>query len=65
MSKCSISICEPARRHLQVGREVIGERQDDLPCYECGEYGDILIVRVGDCTRDVCHKCAKRLGLEW
>jgi hypothetical protein len=45
--------------------EVVGERQDDLPCYECGEYRDILIVKVGDCTRDVCRSCAKMLGLEW
>jgi len=46
--------------------EVVGSRQDDdLPCSECGEYGAILIVKVGECTRDVCHGCAKKLGIEW
>lgn len=46
--------------------EVVGERKDDnLPCFECDEYGAILIVRVGECTFDLCHECAKKLGLEW
>ncbi len=45
--------------------EVVGERRDDLPCYECGEYRDTLIVKVRDTTRDVCHTCATRLGIEW
>jgi hypothetical protein len=45
--------------------EVVGERQDDLPCFECGEYGDILIIKFGDFTYDVCHGCAKKLGIEW
>jgi hypothetical protein len=46
--------------------EVVGSRpDDDLLCYECGEYGTILIVKVGDCTHDVCHGCAKKLGIEW
>jgi hypothetical protein len=45
--------------------EVVGERQDDLPCYECGEYGAILIVKVGDCTRDFCPDCAVALGIKW
>jgi hypothetical protein len=43
--------------------EVVGERQDDLPCYECGEYGDTLIVRVRDGTRDMCRRCVAKL--EW
>ena len=46
--------------------EVIGERQDDdLPCYECGDYEAILIVKIGESTHDVCHECAKKLGIEW
>jgi hypothetical protein len=46
--------------------EVVGERKDDdLPCCECGEYGDILIVKLGDCTRDVCRDCAVALGIKW
>jgi hypothetical protein len=46
--------------------EVVGERQDDLPCYECGEYTDTLIVETGRCaSRDVCHCCAIALGIRW
>ncbi len=46
--------------------EVVGERQaDDLPCSECGDYGAVLIVKVGDCTRDVCSDCAVVLGIKW
>lgn len=46
--------------------EVVGERQDDdLPCHECGDYGPIIIVKVGEGTQDVCHRCAKKLGIEW
>jgi len=45
--------------------EVLGERQDDLPCHQCDENGDTLIVKFEDCTYDVCHGCAKKLGLEW
>lgn len=46
--------------------EIIGERKDDdLPCSECGEYGAILIIKVGDCTRDVCQDCVRKLGIEW
>jgi hypothetical protein len=44
--------------------EVIGERQDDLPCYVCGEYGNTLIVRFGDSTRDMCSRCEWALGLK-
>ena len=44
--------------------EVVGKRQDDLPCYLCGDYGDIIIVKVGDRTYDVCPKCVKKLGIE-
>ncbi len=44
--------------------EVVGSRpDDDLPCHECGEYRTILIVKFGECTRDVCHDCAIRLGI--
>jgi hypothetical protein len=43
--------------------EVVGERQDDLPCNECGEPGDTLIVRTGQYTsRDLCHCCTIMLG---
>jgi len=45
--------------------KIVGQRDDDLPCYECGEYGEIVIVSVGECTRDICHNCAKSIGLEW
>jgi hypothetical protein len=44
---------------------VIGRRQDDLPCYECGQYTDTLIVKAGYTTRDICHGCAMRLGVTW
>jgi hypothetical protein len=44
--------------------EVIGERQDDLPCFVCGEYGDTLIVRLGDITKDICSHCLWALGLK-
>jgi hypothetical protein len=45
--------------------EVVGERQDDLPCYECGDYGDIIIIKIADRTYDVCPKCVKTLGIKW
>ena len=45
--------------------EVIGRRQDDLPCYECGQYTDTLIVKTGYTTRDICHACAVKLGVTW
>ncbi len=45
--------------------EVVGERRDDLPCHECGEYGAVLIVKVGECTHDICLDCALRLGIKW
>ena len=46
--------------------EVIGERQDDLPCYECGEYTDTLVVKTGSHTsRDICQCCAIILGIKW
>jgi hypothetical protein len=46
--------------------EIIGQRKDDdLPCSECDKYGAILIIKVGDCTRDVCQDCVRRLGIEW
>lgn len=44
---------------------VIGRRQDDLPCYECGQYTDTLIVEAGYATRDICHGCAMKLGVTW
>jgi hypothetical protein len=43
--------------------EVVGERRDDLPCYVCGEYGDIIIIKVADRTYDLCPKCARNLGI--
>jgi hypothetical protein len=53
-----------ANSHSQY--KVLGSRpDDDLPCYECGEYGAVLIVEVGECTRDVCLDCAVRLGIKW
>jgi hypothetical protein len=45
--------------------EIVCERQDDLPCCQCDEYGDILVVRVEECTYDVCRNCAIKLGIEW
>jgi len=45
--------------------EVVGERQDDLPCYACDKYGNTLIVRVGDVTQDICSPCAIKLGIKW
>jgi hypothetical protein len=45
--------------------EVVGRRQDDLPCYECGQYTDTLIVKAGYTTRDVCHGCAIMLRVTW
>jgi hypothetical protein len=43
--------------------EIIGERQDDLPCYVCREYGDILILKLGESSYDVCPGCVRRLGI--
>jgi len=44
--------------------KVVGVRQDDLPCSECGEYTDTLIVETGKYTsRDICHCCAILLGI--
>jgi hypothetical protein len=44
--------------------EVVGVRQDDLPCYECGQYTDTLIIKTGKYTsRDVCQCCAIMLGI--
>jgi len=46
--------------------EIAGERKDDdLPCSECDSVGPIVIVKVGDFTRDVCRDCAVRLGIKW
>jgi hypothetical protein len=44
---------------------IVGKRQDDLPCHECDEYKDTLIVKVSESTYDVCHHCAAKLGLIW
>src|SRR6266481_8462618 len=39
--------------------KIVGERGDDLPCSECGQYTDTLIVETGRYTsRDVCPCCA-------
>ena len=46
--------------------EVAGERQDDLPCYDCGEHTDTLIVTAGKYkSLDLCHLCAMRRGILW
>jgi len=45
--------------------DVLGERQDGLPCCKCGQYQDTLVVKVADSTYDMCHMCAKNLGIEW
>jgi hypothetical protein len=46
--------------------EVVGDRQDDLPCDECGQYIDTLIVSTGKyASRDLCHCCAIMLGVRW
>ncbi len=45
--------------------EVVGERQDDLPCYLCGEYGDIIIIKIVDCTYDVCPECLRKREVPW
>jgi len=46
--------------------EIVGQRRnDDLPCHECGEYGDILILELAESTYDVCPGCVRRLGVEW
>jgi hypothetical protein len=46
--------------------EVVGERQDDLPCYECGYHTDTLIVKTGTHTsRDICRCCAIMLGIRF
>jgi hypothetical protein len=45
--------------------KVVGVRQDDLPCSECGEYTDTLIIETGKySSRDVCHCCAILLGIK-
>ncbi len=45
--------------------KVVGVRQDDLPCAECGEYTDTLIVETGKySSRDVCHCCAILSGIK-
>ena len=44
--------------------KIVGERKDDLPCHECGQHTDTLIVEAGTYTsRDVCHCCAIMLGI--
>jgi hypothetical protein len=48
------------------GWEVISQRPDDLlPCNECGEYTNILIVRRKYETRDLCMHCVMLLGVNW
>jgi hypothetical protein len=43
---------------------VVGERlEDDLPCYECGAEGPVLIVDFGDEYRDLCPSCAMMFGI--
>ncbi len=49
----------------RVASEIVGKRQDDLPCNECGQYTDTLIVQTGYTTRDICHGCALVLGVTW
>jgi hypothetical protein len=56
---------EISSKLLHESAEVLGERQDDLPCWQCGKYGDTLIVKIAYFTYDVCHGCAKKLGIEW
>src|SRR5271170_4738325 len=49
---------------LAPAHKVLGERHDDLPCNECGNYTDTLIVGIGKYTsRDICHFCAIELGI--
>ena len=40
-------------------------KDDDLPSYECGEYGAVLIVKFRESSRDLCHGCEKKLGIKW
>jgi hypothetical protein len=56
---------EISSKLLHENADVLGERQDDLLCWQCGEYGATLIVKVACSTYDVCHVCAKKLGIEW
>jgi len=44
--------------------EIVCGRQDDLPCCQCDEYGDI-IVKVEERTYDVCPNCAVKRGIRW
>jgi hypothetical protein len=44
--------------------KVVGERQDDLPCYDCGQCTDTLIVETGKyASLDLCHVCAMLRGI--
>jgi len=46
--------------------EVVGERRDDLPCYDCGEHTNTLIVTAGKYkSLDLCHVCAMLRGIIW
>jgi hypothetical protein len=46
--------------------EVVCERQDDdLPCCQCDEYRDIIVVKIRERTYDVCANCATTLGIKW
>jgi len=56
---------EISSKLLHENADVLGVRQDDLPCWQCGEYGDTLVVKVEYSTYDVCHSCAKKVGIEW
>ena len=41
---------------------IVGARKgDDLPCHDCGQYGDVLIMRFRDEDyRDLCVECAAK-----
>lgn len=41
--------------------EVVGSREDELLCNECGGYGPIVIVKFTSDMRDLCGKCAQKL----
>lgn len=56
--RLSVRITTTVTLELFPKYKIVGERSgDNLPCYQCGVYGDIFIVQFEDEYRDICGRC--------
>jgi hypothetical protein len=52
----------PTKLVRHIFYEIVGERtDDDLPCFDCGIVGPVLIIKVKNEYRDVCPRCWGKL----